>query len=255
MQVIIRGSEDEVARAAADVFSSYVRPGAVLGVATGSTPVGTYRELIRRHRAGDLSFAGTQMFALDEYAGLSRDHPQSYAQTIRREFASDVDIADSDVHVPDGAAADLVQASREYEEDIDKAGGIDIQLLGVGTNGHIGFNEPRSSLNSRTRPMPLHPQTIADNARFFDSADEVPRRCITQGLGTIQRAGHLLLLATGEKKADAVARLVEGPVSASCPASVLQLHPTATVIVDDAAAAQLVHRDYYAVAADGDVPA
>lgn len=255
MQVIIRDTEEEVARAAADIYGGYVKPGAVLGVATGSTPLATYRELIRRHENGDLDFADTQMFALDEYAGLPREHEQSYYYTIRHEFSDHLNIAVEDVHVPDGTADDLVQAGKDYDAAIEKAGGIDIQLLGIGSNGHIGFNEPGSSLNSATRPMALHPQTIKDNSRFFDSVEEVPRRCITQGLGTIQRAGHLLLLATGEKKADAVAKLVEGPLSASCPASILQWHPKATVIVDAPAAAKLHNREYYAAAENNEVPA
>ncbi|WIM73496.1 glucosamine-6-phosphate deaminase [Corynebacterium suedekumii] len=153
----------------------------------------TYRELIRRHNAGEVSFADCRAFLLDEYIGLPRDHEQSYHRTIRREFTSHVDIPDEAVHGPDPE-----QGGQAYEDAITAAGGVDIQLLGVGTNGHVGFNEPGSSLASRTRLKTLHPQTVADNARFFDSADEVPIHVLTQGLGTIRRARHLLLLATGE---------------------------------------------------------
>lgn len=245
MELLIRETAADVAVAAADVLAAHARRGATLGLATGSTPVATYRELIRRHEAGDLSFVDCRAFLLDEYVGLPREHEQSYHSTIRREFTSHIDIADDAVHSPDGTDPDPAAAAARYEEAIIDAGGVDIQLLGVGTNGHIGFNEPGSSLASRTRLKTLHPQTVADNARFFDSADEVPIHVLTQGLGTIRRAGHLLLLATGSGKADAVRRLVEGPVSAFCPASVLQLHEFATVIVDEDAGADLEYKEYY----------
>ncbi|MCZ9309803.1 glucosamine-6-phosphate deaminase [Corynebacterium uberis] len=245
MEILIRDTPEQVAVQAADILAGYVREGATIGVATGSTPLHTYRELIRRHREEGLSFAQTQMFALDEYVGLPYEHEQSYHRVIHDELTSRIDVHPANVHVPDGLAADLIQATADYERDIEAAGGIDIQILGVGTNGHIGFNEPGSSLNSLTRIKTLHPQTVADNARFFDSPDDVPYQVLTQGLGTIQRARHLLLLATGEAKADAVARLVEGPLSAACPASILQWHRHATVLVDAPAAAGLRSADYY----------
>jgi len=240
VDILLRPTATDVAVAAADILADFARRGATLGLATGSTPVATYRELIRRYEAGEVSFADCRAFLLDEYIGLPRDHEQSYHRTIRREFTSHVDIPDEAVHGPDPE-----QGGQAYEDAITAAGGVDIQLLGVGTNGHVGFNEPGSSLASRTRLKTLHPQTVADNARFFDSADEVPIHVLTQGLGTIRRARHLLLLATGEGKADAVHRLVEGPVTASCPASVLQLHEYATVIVDEAAASRLHDLEYY----------
>ncbi|SDR96062.1 glucosamine-6-phosphate deaminase [Corynebacterium timonense] len=244
MDVLIRPTA-EVARAAADIITHYIQQGATLGLATGSTPTPTYRELIRRHHEEGLSFAACRAFLLDEYYGLPRDHEQSYYATIRRELTSHIDIDDALVDSPDGTNSDYVAAAADYEERIAQAGGIDVQLLGVGTNGHVAFNEPGSSLASRTRLTSLHPQTVTDNARFFDSADDVPRHVLTQGLGTILEAGHLVLLATGSTKADAVRRLVEGPVTASCPASILQLHPRATVIVDEEAAAQLDNAEYY----------
>ncbi|KQB86218.1 glucosamine-6-phosphate deaminase [Corynebacterium lowii] len=245
MEILMRETPQEVAQQAADIIGGYVREGSTLGLATGATPLGTYRELIRRHREEELSFAQTQMFLLDEYIGLPYDHPQSYHATIRREFTSHIDVHDEHVHAPAGMAEDVIRATADYERDIEAAGGIDLQILGVGTNGHIGFNEPGSSLNSLTRIKTLHPQTVADNARFFESQEHVPAQVITQGLGTIQRARHLLLLATGKHKAEAVKRLVEGPLAASCPASILQWHRHATVLVDAEAATLLHDAAYY----------
>ncbi|VEH82166.1 glucosamine-6-phosphate isomerase [Corynebacterium kutscheri] len=243
MEIIIRDTPADVAKQAADILEHYIRRGATLGLATGSTPVATYQELIRRHREQDLSFADCQAFLLDEYVGLPKDHEQSYYATIRRELTNHVDIADDHVHSPEGYDPNPEEAAQRYEKALHT--GVDIQILGIGTNGHIGFNEPSSSLSSRTRVKTLHPQTVADNARFFDSANEVPRHVLTQGLGTIMRAGHLLLLATGSAKAQAVRDLVEGPLSAHCPASILQWHEKATVVVDRQAAELLKNREYY----------
>lgn len=244
MEVIIRPDAEQVAQVAADIFERYIRTGATLGLATGSTPLALYRELIRRHEQEDLSFQGCRAFLLDEYVGLPREHEQSYYQTIRRELTNHVDFS-GPILSPDGLAERLDHAGKEYDAAIARAGGIDIQLLGIGTDGHIGFNEPGSSLQSGTRLKTLHPQTVRDNARFFGSADEVPHHVLTQGLGTISRARHLVLLATGSGKAEAVRATVEGPLSAMCPASILQWHTHATVIIDEAAASSLEHADYY----------
>ncbi|GAA4384757.1 glucosamine-6-phosphate deaminase [Tsukamurella soli] len=246
MEVVIRRTPEEVAATAAGIVADYVRSGpSVLGLATGSTPLATYADLIRRHRDEDLSFAQAVSFNLDEYVGLPAAHPESYRSVIRREFTSHVDLPDADVHGPDGNAEDVFAEAKRYEAAIDAAGGVDVQLLGIGTDGHIGFNEPGSSLASLTRIKTLTEQTREDNARFFESIDEVPIHVLTQGLGTISRARHLLLLATGAGKAEAVQAAVEGPVTAFCPASVLQLHPHVTVVVDDAAAGRLRLADYY----------
>ncbi|MCX4092540.1 glucosamine-6-phosphate deaminase [Nocardia sp. alder85J] len=228
-------------------MADHLRRGAqAIGLATGSSPLGAYRELVRQHRDEGLSFARVQAFLLDEYIGLPAGHPQSYARFIRDEFTSHVDIADTAVHSPDGNAADIPTAAAEYEQMIVTRGPIAVQILGIGGNGHLGFNEPGSSLRSRTRVKTLTPKTRADNARFFDGdLGRVPTHVLTQGLGTIGDAGHLLLIATGPAKAEAVAAAVEGPVSAFCPASILQLHPHVTVIVDPAAAAYLKAIDYY----------
>lgn len=245
MEIVILEDSAQVAHRAADILERYVRRGGNLGLATGSTPLQTYRELIRRHHEQGLSFAGCRAFLLDEYIGLAADHPQSYRETIRGEFTREIDIADTEVNGPEGDAADIAAAAVAYEQLLEASGGVDVQVLGVGTDGHIGFNEPGSSLDSRTRVKTLHPQTVADNARFFDTVEEVPVHVLTQGLGTIHEAGHLLLLATGEAKAPAVAALAEGPLAAMCPASVLQWHRHATVICDEAAASQLELREYY----------
>ncbi|MEJ5920509.1 MULTISPECIES: glucosamine-6-phosphate deaminase [unclassified Corynebacterium] len=242
MEIIILEDEAAVANLAADILARYAEAEANLGLATGSTPVPTYKELIRRHREEGLSFEHCNAFLLDEYVGLPHDHEQSYYSTIRREFTSHIDIHDSVVYSPN---AQDPQHAYQYDRQIQEAGGIDVQLLGIGSDGHIGFNEPGSSLQSITRLKSLHPRTIADNARFFDSLDDVPKQCVTQGLGTISKARHLLLLATGLGKAQAVADMCEGPLSANCPASILQMHPRATVIIDERAGSLLQHSEYY----------
>lgn len=249
MELLIEKDSAAVAVRAADIITEFIPEQPTLGLATGSTPVETYRELIQRYESGEISFAGCRAFLLDEYVGLPHEHVQSYYQTIRRDFTRAIDIADEDVHSPNGAADDLARAAADYEAAIEEAGGVDVQILGIGTNGHIGFNEPGSSLSSLTRKKALHPQTVQDNARFFAEGEEVPRQAITQGLGTIMRARRILLLATGAKKAPAVAALAEGPVSAFCPASVLQWHRYATIIVDEAAAGELKNIEYYRFAA------
>lgn len=246
MEIIVLPDPDAVARTAADIIEDRMRTGsAILGLATGSTPLGTYRELIRRHCEEGLSFAGSQAFLLDEYVGLPASHPESYRSVIRREFTDSVDLAPDAVHGLDGEAADPAAEAARYDASIARTGGIDVQILGIGSDGHIGFNEPMSSLSSRTRIKTLTEQTRRDNARFFQGHDEVPHHVLTQGLGTILEARHLLLLGLGEAKASAVAAAVEGPVTARCPASALQLHPHVTVLVDAAAAARLEHTEYY----------
>jgi glucosamine-6-phosphate deaminase len=248
MEVVPLGSAEEIAAVAADVVEAIVRsrPAAVLGLATGSTPLPTYRELIRRHDAGGgPSYAGVTCFNLDEYVGLPAGHQQSYRATIARELTDGLGISPERVNGPDPSPDGLPTAGERYEALIEAAGGVDVQVLGIGADGHLAFNEPGSSLASRTRIKTLTAQTRKDNARFFDSADQVPIHVLTQGLGTILRARHLLLIATDEGKAGAVAAAVEGPVSASCPASVLQLHPHATMLLDPAAAARLDRLDYY----------
>jgi glucosamine-6-phosphate deaminase len=219
------------------------RPDAVLGLATGSTPVPVYAALAERARGLDLS--QVRGFALDEYVGLPAGHPESYRAVITREVVEPLGLVPERIHVPNGATETIQHAGADYEAAIEAAGGVDLQILGIGTDGHIGFNEPGSSFASLTRVKTLTEQTRRDNARFFDSIDDVPMHCITQGLGTILRARHLVLLAFGAGKAAAIAAALEGPLSASLPGSAVQLHPRATVVVDEAAASELQHADYY----------
>jgi len=218
-------------------------PTAVLGLATGSTPLPVYRAL--HDELAGIDVSRVRGFALDEYVGLPADHPESYRSVIAREVVEPLGLDPALVRVPDGAAADVEAAAVEYDRAIAEAGGVDVQLLGIGTDGHIGFNEPGSSFASRTRVKTLTRQTREDNARFFDDEADVPMHCVTQGLGTILEARHLVLLAFGEGKAEAVAGAVEGPLTASLPGSAIQLHPHVTVVVDEAAASRLAYADYY----------
>jgi glucosamine-6-phosphate deaminase len=248
MEVVISTTSDESAKLAADAIFELLRrrPEAVLGVATGSSPLLIYDELGRRVARGALSLAKARAFMLDEYVGLPADHPQRYRNVIREEFVEKVDINPAQVFGPDGLAADLARACEAYEQAIADAGGVDLQILGIGTDGHIAFNEPGSSLASRTRIKTLTSQTRRDNARFFGgNVEAVPDHCLTQGIGTILQARHILLVASGRGKAEAVHQLVEGPVSAMWPATALQLHPHVTVLLDTAAASRLQLASYF----------
>ena len=247
MEVVILAGIRPLATLAADAIEALLRrkPDAVLGLATGSSPLPVYDELVRRHEQRGLDFSRARAFTLDEYVGLPAGHPESYREVIRREFTGRVNISPDNVHGPDGAGADIPAACQAYEDAIRAAGGVDLQLLGIGTDGHVGFNEPVSSLASRTRIKTLVEQTRRDNARFFGSLAEVPHHAVTQGLGTILEARHVILVAAGAQKAQAVRDLVEGPVAAICAASVLQLHPHATILLDEAAASSLRLADYY----------
>lgn len=242
-EVVILRDAEAAGQLAASMIEDVVRqkPDAVLGLATGSTPLSTYAALA----AKQLDLSRVRAFALDEYVGLPDGHPQSYRAVIAREAVTPLGLSPANVRVPGDGGGPLRDAGDRYERAIVEAGGVDVQLLGIGRTGHIGFNEPGSSLASVTRIKTLTEQTRADNARFFDSPDEVPKHCLTQGLGTILRSRRLILLAFGEGKADAVAGAVEGPVTASLPGSVIQLHPEVTVIVDEAAASRLVNAEYY----------
>lgn len=237
----------EVAGVAAAEIAEQIRahPTSVLGLASGDTPVPAYEELIRLHREEGLSFAKVSTFNLDEYVGLPRGDAHSYAAFMLDRFFRHLDIDTSNTHAPDGSARDLDAACEEYELAISSAGGIDLQVLGIGVDGHIGFNEPISSLASRTRVKVLTEQTRRDNARKFESLEDVPRLSLTMGIGTILAARRLILLATGEHKAEALARAVEGPVSAKVPASAIQLHRRVTVIADEPASSRLTLGEYY----------
>ncbi len=248
MEIIIQPTPETGGIIAARIVAKLVRakPDCVLGLATGSTPLGTYRELIRMHHEDGLDFSRVTTFNLDEYVGLPPEHPQSYHAFMDEHFFRHVNVPRSRIHIPDGMARDVPAECARYEAAIVAAGGIDLQLLGIGTDGHIGFNEPSSSLASRTRIKTLTERTRADNARFFGGdLARVPFHCITMGVGTIMASHEVLMLAFGANKADAVANAVEGPMTAMNPASVLQMHAVAKCITDEAAAEKLTRRDYY----------
>ena len=247
MRVIVEEHADAVAVRAASFIAALVRrkPDCVLGLATGGTPVGTYRELIRLHREEGLDFSQVTTFNLDEYVGLAPTHPQSYRHFMQVHLFDHINIRPERTHVPDGRALDFEAACAQYEQRIREAGGIDLQLLGIGSDGHIAFNEPGSSLGSRTRLKTLARETIRDNARFFASEDEVPRMAVTMGVGTILESRRCLLLATGRSKAEAIRATIEGPVTAQVTASALQFHREVIVVLDEEAASLLERREYY----------
>jgi glucosamine-6-phosphate deaminase len=247
MEVVIGKSYEEISAAAAKEVARVVKekPNAVLGLATGSTPLGLYKELIRMHKDEGLDFSQVTSFNLDEYGGLVPTHDQSYHYFMYENLFKHININPQNTNVPSGTTDNYPAFCEWYEERIEECGGIDIQVLGIGSDGHIAFNEPGSSLASRTRLKTLAKQTIDDNARFFDSADDVPIYAITMGVGTILEAAELILVANGDGKAKAVADAVEGPVSSMCTASALQLHPDAKFFVDEAAASGLQMVEYY----------
>jgi glucosamine-6-phosphate deaminase len=247
MEVIIAKTYEEVSRAAAEAVADVMnaKPDAVIGMATGSTPLGLYQELVRMHKKQGLDFSQVTTFNLDEYVGLPVTHSQSYHYFMHENFFKHVNIPPQNIHIPSGTTSNYRAFCEWYEQRIKESGGIDVQILGIGSDGHIAFNEPSSSLSSRTRLKTLAKQTIDDNARFFNSRDEVPVYAITMGVGTIMEARKILLLANGKKKAEAIAAAVEGPITSMITASALQLHHDSTVYVDDEAASKLKMREYY----------
>lgn len=248
MEVIICKSYEDVSRTAARVVAKTMnrKPNAVLGLATGSTPLGLYRELIRMHQEEGLDFSQVTTFNLDEYVGLPKGHPQSYHYFMHENLFKHINVPKQNIHIPSGTTENYEAFCAWYEQRIKEVGGIDLQVLGIGSDGHIAFNEPSSSLGSRTRIKTLAKPTIDDNARFFeDDPSQVPIYAITMGVGTIMEARSCLMLANGEKKAAAIAAAVEGPVTSMCTASALQLHRQAMAIIDEPAASQLQMRDYY----------
>jgi glucosamine-6-phosphate deaminase len=241
MLVYIKENFDDMSKEGARIVAELVRkkPNCVLGFATGGTPLGMYKELIRMHKNEGLDFSKVTTFNLDEYVGLPPEHDQSYHYFMWENLFKHINVDRRFVHIPMGMADDIEAHCEWYEEQIVKAGGIDLQILGIGANGHIAFNEPGSSLGSRTRIKTLTGTTREANARFFKNPDEVPKYAITMGVGTIMDAKELLLLASGDGKANAIAATCEGPITAMCPASIVQLHRYAFVIVDQAAGAKL----------------
>ena len=243
MEIIIQPTAETATQIAARMLARLIRekPASVLGLATGGTMEALYSELVQMK----LDWSKLTSFNLDEYVGLSPEHPQSYHSFMRERLFRHVNIPSQSVNIPDGLAKDIPAECARYEQKIRASGGIDLQLLGIGTTGHIGFNEPTSSLASRTRIKTLTPQTVKDNARFFGDESAVPHHVITMGIGTILESRRCMLLAFGEKKAQAVAGMIEGPITAMNPASALQQHPKVTVFLDEASASKLTMRDYY----------
>jgi len=247
MRVLICQDAETAALRTADQLCDQVqaRPDCVLGLATGETMEPVYALLRTRIATRQLNLLQVTTFNLDEYVGLPKGHPESYRATMQRLLFDSAGLPEKQIHLPDGDAPDLVAAAANYEAAIRAAGGIDLQLLGIGENGHIGFNEPTSSLGSRTRVKTLTQSTRKANARFFSNNGEAPLFAITMGIATVLDARCCILLATGPKKAAAIAAAIEGPVSAVCPASALQLHPAATIILDPEAATELKLQSYY----------
>ena len=244
MLVIIRPDKAVASIQAAKLVADQVRhkPDSVLGLSTGNTPLATYTELIRMHRDDGLDFSNVTTFNLDEYFGLAREHPQSFYSEIHKNFLDHINVRSDRIHIPNGESKAPAKTCSEYEDAILAAGGIDLQILGIGRTGHIGFNEPTSSLASRTRLKTLSDETINDNSKI---SGEIPEVAITMGIGTILEAKKILLLAFGESKSNAVAKAIEGPISSSCSASALQMHRDVRFILDEEAATELRHRSYY----------
>ncbi|MGH7745186.1 MAG: glucosamine-6-phosphate deaminase, partial [Candidatus Dormibacteria bacterium] len=248
MLVLLKASYEDLSREAARIVASAVKnkPTLTLGLATGSTTLGMYGELVRQHKTEGLDFSKVTTFNLDEYLGLTAEHPQSFNRFMREHFFDHVNINPGKLHIPDGTfRGDYEEYCHSYESSIREAGGIDLQILGIGRNGHIGFNEPTSSFGSRTRLKVLTSETIEDNRKFFAAGEEMPECAVTMGIGTILEARKILLLATGTAKAETVAEAIEGPITASVTASCLQLHPDVTFVIDEGAAGRLKQRDYY----------
>jgi glucosamine-6-phosphate deaminase len=248
MLVLLNANYEELSREAARIVAAAVKnkPSVTLGLATGSTTLGMYKELVRLHREQGLDFSKAVTFNLDEYLGLAAEHPQSFHCFMQENFFAHVNVGERNIHIPDGTiCGDYEDYCARYERAIREAGGIDLQILGIGRNGHVGFNEPTSSFGSRTRLKVLTNETIEDNRKSFSPGEEMPECAITMGVGTILEAKKILLLATGEAKAETVAEAIEGPITASVTASCLQLHPDVTFVIDEAAGARLKQRDYY----------
>ncbi len=254
MRVIIQPDAHAVTQCAYEFMRRHMhrKPDIVLGLATGTTPLNLYKAMIEGHRRGEMDFSLVRTFNLDEYIGLDRSHPQSYFHFMKVNLFDHVNLKHENIHFLSGLPKDVEEHCEEYEGLIAAAGGIDVQVLGIGRDGHIGFNEPTSSLRSRTRDKTLTRETVEDNRRFFENETDVPRWALTMGVGTILDARNILLLATGRAKARAISDMVEGPVTSMCPGSALQLHPCVTVVCDEPAAAKLDHDGYYRWMQDND---
>jgi|LSQX01.1.fsa_nt_gb glucosamine-6-phosphate deaminase len=249
MRVIIKKDYKEISQEASRIIKNLVnkKPDTTLGLATGSTPLELYKELVRLNKDKELSFCNVKTFNLDEYYGINSSHPQSYRYYMKTNLFDHIDINQNNTFIPKGDLniKEVAQYCQLYEKTIIEAGGIDLQILGIGGDGHIAFNEPGSSFKSRTRLVALDKQTIQDNSRFFTDIKEVPRFAISMGIGTILEAKEILFLATGKNKAEIVAKALEGPITSMVPASVLQLHPKITILIDHQAASCLKRYSHY----------
>jgi len=247
MEVIIRPDTDAAAGLTASIIADTIRakPDLVLGLATGRTMERLYARLAQTHEEEDLSFAQVHTFNLDEYIGLAPEDKHSYRHYMNEHLFNKVDIDPANTHLPNGIADNIDEECALYEQRITNAGGIDLQILGIGNTGHIGFNEPLSAMFSRTRAKALTPRTVEQNAPLFDNPEDMPRRAITMGVGTILDAKRCIMLATGKTKSEIIAKAVEGPVTSMISATALQLHAKATVIIDEPASASLQQNEYY----------
>lgn len=234
MKLIEATNYKSMSRKAANIISAQVilQPRSILGLATGSTPLGIYRQLIEWYNKGDIDFAEIQTVNLDEYCNLSPENSQSYHYYMRTNFFDHINVKKENIHVPNGMAEDVDAECENYDKLISSLGGIDLQLLGLGNTGHIGFNEPNESFDKMTHRVALKQKTISDNSRFFSSIDEVPKFAVTMGIKAIMQARKILLVVNGAKKAEILEKVLFGPITPAIPASILQLHPNVTVIAD-----------------------
>lgn len=241
MNVIVVKDYETLSRKAAELIQAQLmwHPDAVLGLATGSTPIGTYQMLIEMYNKGDIDFERVTTFNLDEYLGLDKDNDQSYAYFMNKQLFDHINVKKEHIHIPNGISDDFEKECRDYERLIDEKGGIDLQILGIGHNGHIGFNEPNVEFEAKTHIVSLDEETIEANKRFFDSADDVPKEAISMGIKTIMKSKKIILMATGSSKADIISQLVKDDIKPELPASILHLHEHVIVLVDEAAAAKL----------------
>ncbi|WP_373897148.1 glucosamine-6-phosphate deaminase [Haloimpatiens sp. FM7315] len=241
MNIIVVKDYKEMSRKAAKIMASQVilKPDSILGLATGSTPIGMYEELIRMYKNGDLDFSSVKTFNLDEYYGLNKENEQSYYNFMMKNLFKHVNVKKENINIPDGMAMDTEKECLKYEKKIEASGGIDMQVLGIGANGHIGFNEPYESFEPITHLVKLDEKTIKDNSRFFNSVDEVPKTALSMGIKTIMMSKKIILLASGESKKEAIIKTIKGKISPEVPASILQLHKDVTFILDEKAAEEL----------------
>ena len=235
MKLIKVNSYEEMSRQAANIISAFViiKPKCVLGLATGSTPIGTYKQLIEWYKKGDIDFSGVSSVNLDEYVGLDANNINSYRYFMNKNFFDEINIRKENTFFPSGTAENLDEECKEYDYKIKQLGGIDLQLLGIGHNGHIGFNEPSDCFEKNTHIVSLNPSTISANARFFDSIDEVPKKAITMGMVSIMQAKKILLIANGNGKKEILEKALFGPITPKIPASILQLHPDITIVYSE----------------------